>query len=88
MPSQPKDLTIYCPSKQVLRQARERAGLSQSQLAPLLVTARCPEGMWSTYVGQLESGTKVPSEEACLSLAQVLRLEPLGLLVAACRARA
>jgi transcriptional regulator with XRE-family HTH domain len=71
-----------------LRQARLQAGLSQSQLGPLLVTARCPDGMWSTYVGQIENGTKVPSEEACLKLAEILQLEPLGLLVAACRARA
>ena len=71
-----------------VREARRRAGYSQAKLACLLVTSGRPEGVWSTYVGQVEKGQKVPSEEICLKLAEVLDLEPLGLLLAAHRAKA
>ena len=72
----------------VVRQARKQAGLSQPELARLLVTPKRPRGVWATYVGQIEKGQKVPSEEICLKLAEVLRLDPLSLLVRAHRQKA
>ena len=73
---------------ETVRQARLRSGLTQSELARQLVTSGRPDGVWPTYVGQIEKGIKVPSEEICLKLAEVLGLDPLPLLVRAHRDRA
>lgn len=72
----------------LIRAARARAGLSQGLLAQRLVTSKRPEGVWSTYIGQIEKGEKLPSEELCLKLAEVLELEPVEVLLAAYRDRA
>jgi transcriptional regulator with XRE-family HTH domain len=44
--------------------------------------------VWNTYVGQIEKGEKVPSDEVVLKLAEVLELNSDEVLVAACVARA
>lgn len=72
----------------MIREARDRIGLSQSELAQLLVTVRKPDGVWSTYVGQIEKGEKLPSEEICVKLADVLDLDPIRLLLTSYRERA
>lgn len=45
-------------------------------------------GVWGTYIGQIEKGERVPSDELCLQLAKVLDLEPQKLLISAYRERA
>ena len=45
-------------------------------------------GVWGTYIGQIEKGVRVPSDELCLELAKALELDPARLLVAAYRERA
>ena len=44
--------------------------------------------MWNTYVGQIEKGEKVPSDEVCARLAEVLHLDPTLVLLAAYEAKA
>ena len=44
--------------------------------------------MWATYIGQIEKGVRVPSDDLCLQLAKALGLDPAGLLIAAYRERA
>jgi transcriptional regulator with XRE-family HTH domain len=73
---------------EMIRTARLRARLSQSRLAQLLVTPKRPEGVWATYVGQIEKGEKLPSEEICLQLAEVLGLNPVRVLLWSHRSRA
>ena len=36
--------------------------------------------MWSTYIGQVEKGDRVPSSEVCEALAEILQLNPLLLM--------
>jgi len=45
-------------------------------------------GVWGTYIGQIEKGERVPSDERCLQLAEALGLEHRTLLVAAYQERA
>lgn len=45
-------------------------------------------GVWGTYIGQIEKGERVPSDERCLQLAEALELDPQRLLIAAYRERA
>ncbi|MDE2999861.1 MAG: methylmalonyl-CoA mutase family protein [Gemmatimonadota bacterium] len=45
-------------------------------------------GVWGTYIGQIESGKRVPSDERCLDLAAILDLDPRALLIQAYRQRA
>lgn len=45
-------------------------------------------GVWGTYIGQIEKGERVPSDERCLQLAAALELNPRTLLLAAYRERA
>lgn len=45
-------------------------------------------GVWGTYIGQIEKGERVPSDEICLQLAKVLNLDPQKLLISAYRERA
>ncbi len=68
--------------------ARRKIGLSQRQLGERIQTAKRPNGVWNTYVGQIEKGEKVPSDEVVLKLAEVLELNSDEVLVAACVARA
>ena len=68
-------------------QARRRLGFSQRQLGAQIRTPKRPDGVWNTYVGQIEKGDKVPSDEVVLKLAEVLRLDGGEVLLAAYRAR-
>ena len=45
-------------------------------------------GVWGTYIGLIERGERVPSDELCLRMAEVLEMDPRNLLIAAYRARA
>ena len=72
----------------MVREARRKAELSQGGLARQMRTAKRPEGVWPTYVGQIEKGEKVPSEEICVKLAEVLDLDLDEVLLAAYEARA
>lgn len=45
-------------------------------------------GVWGTYIGQIEKGERVPSDERCLQLAEVLDLDSQKLLITAYRERA
>jgi transcriptional regulator with XRE-family HTH domain len=73
---------------EMVKEARQKAGLSQGGLAQQMRTAKRPEGVWPTYVGQIEKGEKVPSEEICVKLAEVLALDLDELLLAAYESRA
>lgn len=57
----------------VLREAREKAGLSQDQLAH-------DAGLHRTYISLLERGQRQPSLRAITTLAQALRLTPSTLI--------
>ena len=73
---------------EIVKEARLRARLSQRGLAEQLVTAQKPNGVWATYVGQIEKGEKVPSDEVCVKLAEVLELNFSEVLLAAYEAKA
>ena len=73
---------------EMIKEARLQAHLSQQGLAEQLVTARRPKGVWATYIGQIEKGEKVPSDEVCLKLAEVLELDSNRVLIAAYEAKA
>ena len=45
-------------------------------------------GVWGTYIGQIEKGKRIPSDERCLDLAAILELDPRALLIQAYRQRA
>ena len=45
-------------------------------------------GVWGTYIGQIEKGERIPSDERCLQLAEALELDPTKLLIVAYRERA
>lgn len=75
------------PFAQMVRQARRDKGLSQRQLGEQLVTAQRPRGVFNTYVGQIEKGDKVPSNDLCVKMAEVLELDTTELLLAAYQAR-
>ncbi len=72
----------------LVKTARIKAGMSQSQLGAELRTTQRPEGVWNTYIGQIEKGQRIPSDEVCVKLAETLELVPLNLLFAAYEARA
>ena len=72
----------------MIKDARLAARISQRALAEQLKTTQKPDGVWATYVGQIEKGEKVPSDEVCVKLAQVLRLDTTRVLLAAYEARA
>ncbi len=72
----------------MIKDARLKARISQRALAEQLKTTQKPEGVWATYVGQIEKGEKVPSDEVCVKLAEVLKLDTTRVLLAAYDARA
>ena len=72
----------------MIKDARLAARISQRALAEQLKTTQKPDGVWATYVGQIEKGEKVPSDEVCVKLAQVLKLDTTRVLLAAYEARA
>ena len=45
-------------------------------------------GVWGTYIGQIESGKRIPSDKRCLDLAAALDLDSGALLLQAYRQRA
>ena len=73
---------------EMIKEARLQAHLSQQGLAKQLITARRPNGVWATYIGQIEKGEKVPSDEVCIKLAEVLELDSNRVLIAAYEAKA
>ena len=68
---------------EMIKGARLQTRLSQRGLAEQLITAQKPEGVWATYIGQIEKGEKVPSDEVCIKLAEVLELDSSEVLLAA-----
>ena len=72
----------------MIKGARLQTRLSQRGLAEQLITAQKPEGVWATYIGQIEKGEKVPSDEVCIKLAEVLELDSSEVLLAAYEAKA
>jgi transcriptional regulator with XRE-family HTH domain len=72
----------------MVSEARRKRRLSQRHLGEQIQTAKRPNGVWNTYVGQIEKGEKVPSDEVVLKLAEVLELNPSEVLLAAYEARA
>jgi len=60
---------------QMIKQAR-KGRFNQKQLGEAV-------GVWDTYIGQIEKGEKVPSDELCLKLAEVLGLDPQRMLLMA-----
>ena len=65
----------------LIKNARKRLQLSQARLGGEI-------GVWNTYVGQIEKGEKVPSDEVVIKLARVLELDLSDLLLAAYKAKA
>ena len=59
---------------------RKELNLSQRALAQKITTESKPGGVWSTYIGQVEKGDRVPSSEVCEALAEILQLNPLLLM--------
>lgn len=60
----------------LLRERRSEANLSQKALAEKISTKKNPNGVWATYIGQLEKGEKTPSAEVSVSLANALDIDP------------
>ena len=60
---------------ELIRAARMDQKLSQKALGKLISTAAKPNGVWSTYIGQIEKGDKIPSDDVCVELARILDLE-------------
>lgn len=65
---------------EIIRQGRE-GRFSQKELGDQI-------GVWDTYVGQIEKGDKIPSDEICIRLAKALELSEKSLLLIAYRERA
>jgi transcriptional regulator with XRE-family HTH domain len=68
---------------EMIKKARKQADLSQRGLAKLLISSKKPDGVWATYVGQIEKGEKIPSDDVCIKLAEVLHLDSDMVLLAA-----
>ena len=68
------------PFSDMIKDARLNARISQRALAEQLKTTQKPEGVWAPYVGQIEKGEKVPSDEVCVKLAEVLKLDTTRVL--------
>ena len=65
---------------EVIKRAR-KGKFSQKEVAAEI-------GVWDTYVGQIEKGDKVPSDEVCVKLAEALDLDTKKLLLLAYEKRA
>ena len=65
---------------ETIRQSRE-GRFSQKELGNQI-------GVWDTYIGQIEKGEKIPSDEICMGLARALELDETALLLTAYRERA
>jgi transcriptional regulator with XRE-family HTH domain len=66
---------------ELVKKAREEHSLSQKELGEQI-------GVWDTYIGQIEKGEKIPSDEICVKLAHVLLLDERKLLLLAYKNRA
>lgn len=66
---------------EMVKEARKKVGLSQAKLGEKI-------GVWNTYVGQIEKGEKVPSDEKVVKLAEVLELNTDKVLLVAYQSRA
>ena len=75
------------PLNELIRVGRGRLGLTQGKLAGEIKTTQKPQGLWVTYISQIERGEKVPSDEVCLQLARILELDRIDVLLAAQEAR-
>ena len=71
----------------LIRDARTKNRLSQRQLGEQILTPGRPKGIWNTYIGQIEKGDKIPSDELCKKFAEVLELDLTQVLLAAYEAR-
>ena len=71
----------------LIRDARTKKRLSQRQLGEQILTPGRPKGIWNTYIGQIEKGDKIPSDELCKKFAEVLELDLTQVLLAAYEAR-
>ena len=71
----------------LIRDARKKQRLSQRQLGEQILTPGRPKGIWNTYIGQIEKGDKIPSDEICKKFAEVLELDLTQVLLAAYEAR-
>jgi transcriptional regulator with XRE-family HTH domain len=71
----------------LIRDARIKKRLSQRQLGEQILTPGRPKGIWNTYIGQIEKGDKIPSDEICKKFAEVLELDLTQVLLAAYEAR-
>jgi transcriptional regulator with XRE-family HTH domain len=67
----------------LIRDARTRKRLSQRQLGEQILTPGRPKGIWDTYIGQIEKGEKIPSDELCVKIARALQLDVRDLLLCA-----
>ncbi len=72
---------------ELIRAARRDHKLSQKAVADQISTASRPKGLWPTYIGQIEKGQKVPSDDVCVELARILDLERDVVLLLAYQAR-
>lgn len=72
----------------LIRDARVKKRLSQRELGEQILTPGRPKGIWNTYIGQIEKGDKIPSDEICKKFAEVLELDLTQVLLAAYEARA
>ncbi len=61
---------------QTIRQNRERLKMSQKELAH-------QTDVWDTYISQIEKGEKVPSDDLCLKLGDILEVDYRFLLLSA-----
>lgn len=71
----------------LIRDGRTKKRLSQRQLGEQILTPGRPKGIWNTYIGQIEKGDKIPSDEICKKFAEVLELDLTQVLLAAYEAR-
>jgi transcriptional regulator with XRE-family HTH domain len=62
--------------RETIKRGREHLNISQKELGRRV-------GVWDTYIGQIEKGEKIPSDELCLKIAQALELKGQDLLLCA-----
>ena len=66
---------------ELIKKTREEHALSQKELGEAT-------GVWDTYIGQIEKGEKIPSDEICVKLAHALTLDERKILLLAYKNRA
>jgi transcriptional regulator with XRE-family HTH domain len=62
--------------KDVLKGGRKKKKVSQNELGKQI-------GHWGTYIGQMEKGERIPSDETCVKLANELDLDVKEVLLLA-----